>query len=52
MKVSKDVEKYWDEVAKGLLLNKKIVNVRYLTKKQEIPWVRSKRPFMLRFGTL
>lgn len=34
MKVSKDVEKYWDEVAKGLLLNKKIVNVRYLTMKE------------------
>jgi len=34
MKVSKDVEKYWDEVAKGLLLNKKIVNVRYLTEKE------------------
>ena len=34
MKVSKDVEKYWDEVAKGLLLNKKIVNVRYLTNKE------------------
>jgi len=34
MKVSKDVEKYWDEVAKGLLLNKKIVNVSYLTEKE------------------
>jgi len=34
MNVSKDVEKYWDKVAKDLLLNKKIVNVRYLTQKE------------------
>ena len=34
MNITKDVEKYWDEVAKGLLLNKKIVNVRYLTEKE------------------
>ena len=31
MNVIKDVEKYWDKVAKDLLLNKKIVDVRYLT---------------------
>jgi hypothetical protein len=34
MNVIKDVEKHWDKVAKGLLLNKKIVDVRYLTKEE------------------
>lgn len=34
MNVIKDVEKHWNKVAKDLLLNKTIVNVRYLSKKE------------------
>lgn len=34
MKEIKDYDKYWNDVAKGLLLNKQIVDVRYLTKQE------------------
>lgn len=34
MKEIKDYDKYWNEEAKKLLLNKRIVNVRYLTQKE------------------
>ena len=34
MNVIKDVETHWDKVAKSLLLNKKIVDVRYLTQEE------------------
>lgn len=31
---SKELDKYWEDIAKGLLLNKRIVRVRYLTKQE------------------
>lgn len=34
MKEIKDYDKYWNDEAKKLLLNKRIVNVRYLTQKE------------------
>lgn len=49
----KELEDYWNKKAQDVLLNKKIVNVRYLTKEEteEIGW--SKRPisFELEDGT-
>lgn len=31
---NKELDKYWEDVAKKLLLHKRIVNVRYLTKEE------------------
>jgi len=30
----KELDAYWENIAKGLLLGKKIVNVRYMTKEE------------------
>jgi hypothetical protein len=40
MKEIKDYDKYWNDEAKKLLLHKRIVNVRYMTKEEmgEMGW--------------
>ena len=38
------VEKRWTKVAEGILLNKKIVKVEYLTEKECENWMWNKRP--------
>ena len=48
----KELDNYWEDIAKGLLLNKKIVNVRYLTKEEsdEMGWYERSVAFQTQDG--